>query len=218
MTKAALALVLALALSACGTDTDETAGARAWLAFAQQGLSRGDDAAAPGLTRAALSRVATPVDLVTIERTGATGLIARIGTNAGVETWSSADDKTLSFRGGVLVATRGLGADLMSADVPALARLAAAQGTHGRTHVTLTGDEQPIRATYACVLRPLGTESVVIVERSMALRRVQETCSGREGSFANDYWFDGRGILWQSRQWTGRILGHVMIRRLRDAG
>lgn len=218
MTKAALPLVLALALAACGTATDETAGARAWLALAQQGLGRDAPAAAPqgGLTRAALAQVLTPVDLVTVDSTGASGLIARIGTNAGVETWSSADDKTLSFRNGVLVATRGLGADLMAADVPPLAGLAAGQGSHGRTHVTLTGDESPNRATYACVLATLGPETVVIVERAYATRHVQETCSGRDGSFVNDYWFDGRGILWQSRQWTGRDLGHLTIRRLRD--
>lgn len=212
-------LVLALALSACGTDTDETAGSRAWLAFAQQSL--GSDAPAQpqaGLTRAALARVVTPVDLVTLERAGVSGLIARIGTNGGVETWSSADDRTVSFRNGLLVATRGLGADLMSADVPPLSRIAAGQGSHGRTHVTLSGDEQPIRATYSCVLTTIGPETVVIVERSMTLRHVQETCAGRGESFVNDYWFDGRGILWQSRQWAGRDLGHLRIQRLRDAG
>lgn len=217
MMRAAAALVTALALAGCGTDTDQTAGTRAWLALAQQARAPdGEPAPQGGLTRAALAAVITPVDLVTVEKTGASGLIARIGANGGVETWGSADDRTVAMRNGVIVATRGLGADLMAAEVPALSRIATGQGAHGRTHVTLTGDEMPLRDSYACVLAAMGTEEMVIVERRMALRRVQETCSGRAGSFANDYWFDGRGILWQSRQFIGQDLGHLTIRRLRD--
>lgn len=208
-------------LAGCGTDTDETIAARAFQDVAKSVVSR-NRAAGPsaepgaGLTRAMLATAPVRVDLMTIEGVNATGLVTPLGRNGGVETWTSLDDRTVSLRDGLVVATRGLGPDLIAASVPSLSQVAAG-GAWQRVHVTLDGLDQPQRTRFDCSAAPAGPARVVIVERAYDTRLVRETCQSTDGQrFVNEYWFQNGLKLRQSRQWIGQRLGHVAIRRLPD--
>lgn len=171
--------------------------------------------AAPLLSRAEIEAYPVPLDLVLLEKTDATALVYLVGRNGGVETWSSADGKTLALRQGVLLATRGLGPDLMGSGAPSLARLASAGGgAHERIVVTLGGEDQTIRSRFSCTLAAQGGAQITIVLRSYAVRRVKESCTGDSGAFVNDFWFQG-STLRQSRQWAGPGVGHITVQRLR---
>lgn len=218
-----IATALALSLSGCGNEVDNTA----TLAYAKNlapaalARMRGTNtqaATAPdlGLTRAAVEKVGQPLGIVTIASKNAEGLISKIGQNGGVETWSSSDQKTLSFRDGVLVATRGLGDDVMEAAVPGLSQLATDGDVHNRRYVFLTGDVQPLNQYYTCYSRSAGNETLNIVERSYSTRHMTEECKGPDGTFTNDFWFGSGGKLRQSRQWAGSYVGFLLIKRLSD--
>jgi Group 4 capsule polysaccharide lipoprotein gfcB, YjbF len=212
-----IAVSLVLALSGCGSDVDETLTARSFQAIGKSVLSGGRTARVPslGLTRARLAQLTVPADLVTLDRTGAEAVILLVAANGATETWSSVDDKTLAIRDGQIVGTRGLGGDLVSAALPPLSRIAAGQGTHERVLVTIGADEQTERITYSCTLTSAGTQTITIVQRSHATRRVQESCTGPGEGFTNEYWFEG-STLRQSRQWMGTDLGHILLSRLRS--
>lgn len=215
--RAAALIALLAALAGCGSDVDETQTAQTYLAFAKKATGRG---AAPakgpvGLTRAVLASLDRPADLVTVEGRKVTAVVLLVAENRGVETWSSVDDRTVAVRQGMLVATRGLGGDLISADTPPLSRVASGSGTFVRTLVTLNGEDAIVRSRYLCEYSVVGSEDVVLVERRYATRRVQESCSGDDGRFVNDHWLQG-GTLRQSRQWAGRDLGYITIGRLRE--
>ncbi len=215
--RSAALLALLAALAACGSDVDETQTAQTYLAFAKKLTGRGQaPAAGPvGLTRAVLAGLGRPADLVTVESRKVTAVVLYVAANGGVETWSSVDDRTVSVRQGMLVATRGLGGDLIAADTPPLSRVASGSGTFVRTLVTLSGEDAIVRSRYLCEYAVVGSEDVVLVERRYTTRRVQESCSGDDGRFVNDHWLQG-GTLRQSRQWAGRDLGYITIGRLRD--
>lgn len=213
----ALPVALALMLAGCGSDVDETLTARTFQALGQTAIGKIRPAAGPkslGLTRAALATL-PPADLATVVSTGAQAVIFAVGQNGETATWSSVDDKTLSVRQGQIVATRGLRGDLVAAEVPPLSRLASGSGSHDRVLVTIGEDEKTLRIRYGCTLSVAGGETITLVQRSYATRRVQETCTGEGGGFTNDYWFQG-ATLRQSRQWLGADLGHVLLSRLRD--
>lgn len=212
-----VAFLAALVLTACGSDVDETQSAQTFVAFGKKLVGRGEARASGpvGLTRAALAQIPQPVDLVTVEGLRVSALVLYAGTNGGVETWTSIDDKTISFRQGVIVATRGLGPDLIAADVPPLARIASGTGTYVRTHTTLGDEDATVRNRFLCTYKVTANEEIVIVERRHAVRRVQETCSGDSARFINEYWFQG-GTLRQSRQWMGPELDYITVARLRD--
>lgn len=179
-------------------------------------MAPGAQPVVPGLTRAALDQIGAPADLVTIERRAASALVFRAGENRGVETWVSGDDKSVSWREGVIVATRGLGRDLIAAEVPSAARIAAG-GRWARLHVQLDDLDQTVTTRFDCTATRAGTARIVILERTYDAQLVQESCTAPDGrGFVNDYWFAPRGILRQSRQWIDQDIGHVAVRRLRD--
>ena len=214
------ALCLAMAgLSACGNDQNQ-GGFGAALKEAGSSLSGSiSNKKKPvsgniGLTRAALANIVTPVDLVTIESRNAQGVIAKIATNRGVETWSSVDKKTIAMRDGVIVATRGLGEDLMSASVPQLAQLQNGSLGHNRVHTVLDGEDKPVYQRFDCNAIRGGAETIVIVELAYATHHVTEACNGPSGRFTNDYWFQTGGKLRKSRQWISDSVGYVVIEHL----
>lgn len=217
---AALMLAATALLSACSSEG--TGGERApsleLANAARAAFGRGPAAAraAPLLNRAQIEAYPVPLDLIVLEQTRASALVFQVGQNGGVETWASADGKTVALRQGVLLSTRGLGPDLMGSVAPSVTRLASAgDGAHERVIVTLGGEDQTLRARYICTLEARGTEALTIIERRYTARHVRETCSGDSGAFVNDFWFQG-STLRQSRQWAGPGTGHITLQRLRS--
>lgn len=228
------ACLLAVALAGCSGGTGSptlypelfSAGKAAIAARA----ARRSNAANPPLTRALLDTVKEPYIEVTLENHGITGylnrVLARDDESPGrIEQWRTTDAISLSFRNGVLVATRGMGGDLVSAEV-LVADGAAGPVSGGERGLHLrSGDLQVVRLGLACDLEDLGPETVTIVELSHPARHLRETCISQgvaiggqplgQGRVVNDYWVDPRrGIMWMSRQWAGPDIGYLRIRRL----
>ncbi|MEJ6403685.1 YjbF family lipoprotein [Yoonia sp. 2307UL14-13] len=116
-----------------------------------------------------------------------------IGQNGDVETWESRDGVQVVLRGGVLVATRGFGFDLMSAERglragPYTRRISMLDGDFGLQFMTLT-----------CVARS-GDESQV------------ETCNGPHDVIINTITRDPGGAILRSRQWVSPQIGYIDIR------
>lgn len=205
-------------LSACGSDQKEISTFSALQSYGTGLAGKFRKTAVPagasqGITRATVDGIGAPVDLVTIENRGAQGLIVQVGTNGSVETWSSADNKTLSMRNGMLVATRGLGGDLMSAAVPNLAQLESGQ-TVKRAHTVLDGEDKPFTHRFDCRGIRNGAKTITVVERSYQTQHITEDCNGPDGSFSNDYWVQTGGKLRRSRQFVSESVGFVVIEHL----
>ncbi|NUB45392.1 YjbF family lipoprotein [Fertoebacter nigrum] len=212
------ATLLGLALAGCGS-TDNAQSVSAFLSDLTRSVRPDGAAAAPadlGLTRAALAGFTTPLQLVTLEPSGVSAVMGPLGSNNGADTWSSADNRTISYRQGIVVATRGLSGDLMSASVPTLGQIAAGSGTHSRVHFYLNGLDQTERQDFRCTLSSAGSETLTIVGLGYPTRRIDEDCSGAAGSFRNSYWIEGGTYLRQSRQYVAKEAGFLVTKRLVD--
>lgn len=212
-------LLSALVLSGCGNDTESFATARAMKTTVSDrvsGAGKAKPAAAPPqITRAILAQILTPVQLVTLEKRKQQAVIGPVATNQGVETWSSVDKVTISFRKGVIVATRGLGADLMAADVPAVATLTGATSAYGRIHTELNGLDQAVRTSYSCQVTERNAQAIEVVEISYPTTYIRETCTSSGATFANEYWIDKAQKIRKSKQWISEEVGYVTIQDLR---
>mgnify|MGYP003897263681 CR=1 FL=1 len=105
-------------LAACGPMNSNGLGAGAAARVAAiTGLRPEPAAQAPALPTAALAEGPGNVLMVTLLGRNAVAAMTRAGSNNSVETWRTAKGVTLSFRDGILVASRGLGGDLMGANV-----------------------------------------------------------------------------------------------------
>lgn len=134
------------------------------------------------------------------------GPVARTGD---VTVWQTLDGITLSMRQGVLIATRGLGDDLMSAEVDgvlALLRGGAGEGPVPHIRSRLDGEDRTEFRSYQCK-REAATPDA-------GLRRVEVLCVSPRDRFANTYWLNPAGAVVRSRQWISPALGHLESTRI----
>ena len=153
------------------------------------------------------SVLAGPVIEVRIPTRGATATLARVGVNRDVETWLTKDNISLSFQQGVLVASRGLGFDLMGADASGtLAALAGRGAPAYRRHMRfLTGEHDSTWLMASCSMATVASDQP-------NLRLFEEQCTAHRNQFMNRYWLDDNGTIRRSRQWVAREIGYVETR------
>ena len=179
---------------------------------------RGDDPGTPSLTRAQLDSFRGAFLEVTRENNGqyaylAKNLERRDDEPGRIVNWRTRDDITITTRNGVLIATRGVGGDLMSASTLVSGDRPGPVLSGPRTLQIRALDNKEVAIAMACEIRDLGPETIEIVEWRHSTRHIQEACSGSGGTVVNDYWV-GNGLVWQSRQWAGPHIGYLKIRQL----
>jgi hypothetical protein len=214
-------LVLAL-LASCGNDKSAsnpvaaTLGqmAKASLAKAKAAKSGASPAAAAPVGRAELAAYGKPILRVQSKPLGQDGFLTISDSKGDVVTWTTSDRATFALRDGVLIQTRGLGADLMSADVPSVAQLKGG-ASYQRVYFFLGPDDQGTRRTYDCTTATVGRETIEVVEKSHSVTHVTETCTRTNGKLTNDFWIEGNAIR-KSRQWASGMVGYLEFERVID--
>ena len=167
------------------------------------------------LTREAIDKAGTPILFVGLDSRNAYATLSPFGENRGVVTWISSDGITLSYRGGLLIATRGLGPDLMAADTgQALAAVRSGSGSYVRIYDYLDGEDQAVRRSFVCTAKKEGAETIEIYGLMFTLRKVVENCNNPEFQIRNTYWISNRNRIRQSKQWIGPDIGYVFSQQL----
>ncbi len=183
------------------------AAAIALLAGCQPALQRIAGTQAPAQVTLSQKALAGPVMRVQIASRGADAQLSRVAVKDDVETWLAVDNISLSFRHGVLVASRGLGFDLMGADANGTLAAFAGQGApvYRRQMRYLTGDHHSTYLMAGCQMTVTGWEVV----GGQRLERLEEKCRARQNSFTNIFWRDSSGFIVQSRQWISPEIGYL---------
>jgi len=221
-------LILGLGVLAGCTNQPDATGATVRAAEVIAGSIRGTGkpTEAPPLTRAALDAIEGEFIEVEIEKTGSSAYLYISGERRGAAAadeggrllvWRTENDVSLTTRNGVLIATRGLGGDLVSSDSHAIgASLDGRRAGQGaRLQVYSALDNKAVEMHLVCDITAHGPETIVIVGRRHGTERFRETCETAGGVVVNDYWIDSRSpTIWQSRQWAGPYIGYVRIRQL----
>lgn len=201
-------LGLGLLLTACGNDTTVNLESNMLRDALKERVS--GDAPQPQITRAALGGFTNPLLFARIDERDGTAFLAIAGRNGNSVTWRSPGEISLTFRSGILVASRGLGEDLMSASAPRIA-----PGQHQRTHYYVDGVDQTSTIRFDCKIRASGSESIVVLERGYTAQRYDEFCQSQKRSFQNSYWVSG-SVMRQSRQWVSDSVGFITVQRVID--
>lgn len=195
----------AIIMAGCGNiqDDDSVIGQiRTSLAAPKQAASPAPDIAAlrARFTPEIMAQIGGPILIVQIPSRDAVAVLTRVGTNGDVDTFLTPDGITISLRDGMVVATRGLGFDLMTADIAApLIAVTGSGDTAVRVHRYLDGENQIVAQSFGCAY------SVP------AARQVTETCRSSSGEFENIFVMDAKGNIAASRQWISPQIGAVLI-------
>lgn len=226
-----LALAGLLALAACGNDSNTgllgglPVKALAQAALAQAGIGKpaapaaapaAPDPVAVAAARKALEEAGTPLYIIQAKALGFATYFGKLGQNGDVVTWSTKDYTTVALRDGMVVATRGFGPDILSAEAPTTAQVRAGTGTTQRRYVYLDAADQRVEMAFDCTLTVAGTETITLVGKGYSARRVDEACSGQQGSFVNSFWFDKEAKLRQSSQLLAPGIANLMLQRIID--
>ena len=145
---------------------------------------------------------------VRIPARGADTRVTLVARNDDVETWLAVDNISVSFRQGVLVATRGLGHDLMGAGAETTLDALAGQGDeiYRRQMRYLTGDHRTTYLNAGCSMASVGAETF----GALRLQRHEESCQARDHLFTNIFWTDGTGRIVRSQQWVSPEVGFLV--------
>ncbi|MFN4204494.1 MAG: YjbF family lipoprotein [Tabrizicola sp.] len=207
-------------LGACGNDGTGNPEIAAVGQMAKSAVAKGrKGAAGPGPAaqatgRAELEAYGKPVLRVRAQSLGQDALLTIADAKADVVTWTAQGQANFSLRNGVLIQTRGLGADLMSAQAPALAQLKGA-ASYQRIYYFLGPDDAGTRRTYDCSAAVVGGETVDILGKSHRVTHVTETCTRPNGKVTNDYWIEGNTVR-KSRQWASSTVGYLEFEKVID--
>ena len=168
------------------------------------------------LTRAQLDAEDLPILLVELPELKVAATLAPSGRNKDVQTWASGDQASLSFRRGVLVATRGLGSDLMSSDVAGTLTMLGARHDdyYPRLNTRLDGEYQTEFQAFQCRRVTALPERITIFERLHNTTRIEETCMTPGRTVTNIYWAGQDGFLWKTRQWVSDHAGYLWTEQL----
>ena len=137
------------------------------------------------------------------------------GTNIG-EVWLGVDGTTLTFKNGHLIATRGLGEDMMSSEgtFPSF-HLISGSTEYVKTQSWLSKDNQITSTNYSCTASvEHAREKIIISDKTFLVQRAIETCIDGDSKIGNEYFFERNGIVRRSRQFHSPALGYIFVERL----
>jgi hypothetical protein len=210
-----LPLAALVLMAACGSDKGATTGF-GFMRDAASAMMAGRDAEpAAQMTRAEIRAFGAPLQQIVVETSGISAYLGVQGVRGDVVTWATSSRENIALKGGVLIQTRGLGADLMSAAVPDLGQLLSGAAVE-RRFFHLNGTEATVETVVTCTPRIAGRETVEIVGLAYETARIDEDCVNDQLAFTNSFWIEGTGNLRKSRQWAGEVLGSLEISDLRE--
>ena len=137
------------------------------------------------------------------------------GANVG-EVWLGVDGTTITFKDGHLIATRGLGEDLMSSEgtFPSF-HLISGSTEYVKTQSWLSEDNQITSTNYSCTASVENArEKITIFDKTFLVQRAVETCKAGDSTIKNEYFFERNGVVRRSRQFHSPTLGYIFIERL----
>lgn len=147
-----------------------------------------------------------PLKVGTIEKPQLASVLIGVGRNGRVATFTTPDGVSFAFDDGVLVGTRGLGSDLMTADIGPTRRALNAGSGAGviRIHRYLDGEDQIFVRSFVCDIST-GSDGTLV-----------EQCQGSALSFENRYQRRQGGVVIASRQWVSPDRGYLTVEDIRN--
>ena len=172
------------------------------------------------ITRTIIDQSSTPLILVDVLNSDQVATMEAFPGNTLFEVWLGADGSTVTTQNGLLVATRGMGHDLMGADLGAVKRAlnASLQGSHSKEYMRsfkyLVQDNQEKILSFTCTTVREDVETVVLFDKAYETRRIIENCQNNNEHFQNAYWIETNGKMRKSIQWQGQNIDLILIEYL----
>ncbi len=166
--------------------------------------------AAPGFDPADISANPSNFSLVQVPMLGDPVAARLISVSGRTQTWLAQNGFSATYRDEILVATRGLGEDLIAATAQGTrAAIRAGGGSAVRVHDRIGNQNEILQERFTCQIVSAGVEDINLGIRTVSATKYAETCRSDRTQFENSYWVDGAGRIMSSLQFITRDAGYL---------
>ncbi len=206
-----------VALAACGSETSEAAGIIKSIPAQIKARRAGPQKVSPQQLAQAFAATDKPLALFELNQTGAQFLMLEIERNGPHQTFGSSNRQAVTFRGGMITGTRGLGGDLMSVEEDSLLSVVRSRTNGVATYVQRFQTQEYVTdtQTFNCAVVRTGDAVVSIGEVSTPGALMTANCEGSDVKFSNTYIVDHSGYIISSKQWISSTLQYLTVQSLR---
>ena len=177
-------------------------------------------------SRDVIQGLTEPVLQINPELAGGSDFLRRIESRSDSsgqtnEVWRSSLKANVFLRNGVLVGTRGVGSDIISASAKNTTRALASRSTGSgfRSYTISDGDLTTTKYEFTCRFENLEKKNIIIFYQLFKTTHMRETCvqtTPDNNTITNDYWVEvGTKTVRQSRQWVSPKVGYFQFKLLR---
>ena len=170
----------------------------------------GGGTAAPVLAREAVEASGVAMIRASLVGEDVTSVLRAASDNGGYVTYASRINQTLTLRGSLITASRGLGHDLLSVEPDARDPLVVATPLEewpesiGRVYRFPDFSPEGRAVAVTCRYVPEQEMEISILGDPYVGRQVREICAGPDAAFENLVFAEAEtGFVWLSRQWLG---------------
>jgi hypothetical protein len=203
---------------ACGSGNNGTAGFKdalmSTIKARQEAKKTEGQPKAPSvaLTRAAIAHIDKPLMRINAQASGVNTLFALVEENGDYRTYLNNHKMSVTYKKGIITATRGFGLDLLSQGISIkLEEIFADPDTpkfYTRTQQQLVNIKTKAKLNYNCILEKGDGEDITIVEITYNVTKFTELCRNENRAFSNLYWVDeDTKQIWKSAQSIGDQAG-----------
>ncbi len=167
------------------------------------------------INRTYIDKAKVPLLYVKLE-TGQNGALAMYPGSGSKTVWIGADGATISLKKGILVASRGMGQDLMGSEngIKDWSRIKN-NDKYSRKFTYLKDDNRTITEKFKCsVVKSSQETKIMIFEVEFKTTKFKETCFYNNRSFESVFYVDREGTVRRSNQFHSFDLGHIFTERL----
>lgn len=217
---AALTLCAALMVTACSSSAGKqtTDGASLGKAVFDQFMSRRNAAPQQQVDLATMLQTSrNALAILALENSPAPTLLQETERGSGAQVFETAAGQSVTAKRGLVIATRGLGQDLIATEAHGTAKLIAQRtaGSAQRRMEYLNGAGETVTLRFDCQIKRDRIEPIDSGVIKTTGRLMVEDCNGAGGSFRNTYLVANDGYILSSRQWLHPQLGSATFQMLK---
>ncbi len=168
------------------------------------------------LSRERVDEIGSPILFVEMQ-SGQNGTLTPYPGKGLGQHWISADGATVTTDNGILIASRGMGDDLMGsvAPIPPWINLKTNGGAYIRQLSYLDGSNKIYSLNLKCEIKKIHKKTRITVwNASFKVNNYEEVCTDTKRLIRNTYHVGNDGVVRESYQYHSDTLGYIMLQRL----
>ena len=168
------------------------------------------------LTRKQIDEAKVPILFVELP-SGQNGTLTPYPGKGIGQTWLGADGATIALDRGILIASRGMGDDLMGSfsSMPHWLKIKHKSTGFSRELYHITGNNKISKQVFQCDIEKISDQEVIkIWDINFNLAKFEENCLNSSKKIKNVYYVDNQGLVRRSSQYHSETIGYIVTERL----